>query len=69
MSEDSRIQRIHRAACRRGDTGYVDPESGLMVLTARYLLRRGYCCGTGCRHCPYPPDEQARAGRPVTPAG
>jgi hypothetical protein len=28
-------------------------ENGLMVLTARYLLRRGYCCKQGCRHCPY----------------
>ncbi len=26
---------------------------GLMVLTARYHLRRGYCCDQGCRHCPY----------------
>ena len=29
-------------------------ENGLMVLTARYHLRRGYCCEHGCRHCPYP---------------
>lgn len=28
-------------------------EGGLMVLTARYHLRRGYCCEQGCRHCPY----------------
>lgn len=28
-------------------------DNGLMVLTARYLLRRGYCCKQGCRHCPY----------------
>jgi hypothetical protein len=28
-------------------------DHGLMVLTARYLLRRGYCCEQGCRHCPY----------------
>lgn len=28
-------------------------ENGLMVLTARFLLRRGYCCEQGCRHCPY----------------
>jgi hypothetical protein len=28
-------------------------EQGYMVLTARYLLQRGYCCGNGCRHCPY----------------
>ena len=28
-------------------------ESGAMVFTASYLQRRGYCCGSGCRHCPY----------------
>jgi len=28
-------------------------EGGLMVLTDRYLLRRGYCCEQGCRNCPY----------------
>lgn len=28
-------------------------ENGLMVLTERYLLRRGYCCEQGCRNCPY----------------
>jgi hypothetical protein len=27
--------------------------AGLMVLTEKYLLDRGYCCGNGCRHCPY----------------
>lgn len=31
---------------------YLD-ESGLMVFTAQYLKRRGYCCENGCRHCPY----------------
>ena len=29
-------------------------ENGLMVLTAEFLRKRGYCCGSGCRHCPYP---------------
>jgi hypothetical protein len=28
-------------------------ESGLMVFTAQYLRDRGYCCTSGCRHCPY----------------
>lgn len=28
-------------------------EGGYVVFTAAYLLRRGYCCGSGCRHCPY----------------
>ena len=26
---------------------------GFMVFTADYLLQRGYCCGNGCKHCPY----------------
>jgi hypothetical protein len=28
-------------------------EQGLMVLTEQYHLDKGYCCGNGCRHCPY----------------
>lgn len=28
-------------------------DSGLMVFTQKYHLERGYCCGNGCRHCPY----------------
>ena len=28
-------------------------ENGALVFTASYLQRRGYCCGNGCRHCPY----------------
>ena len=26
---------------------------GLVVFTAEFLLQRGYCCGNGCRNCPY----------------
>ena len=32
---------------------YYFNEPGLIVLTEAYLLRRGYCCGNGCKHCPY----------------
>lgn len=28
-------------------------ENGLLVFTESYHLRRGYCCQSGCRHCPY----------------
>ena len=34
-------------------------ERGLMVLTEKFLLERGYCCGNSCRHCPYPEDGSA----------
>ncbi|MEL6926049.1 MAG: DUF5522 domain-containing protein [Bacteroidota bacterium] len=28
-------------------------ENGLYVFTRAYHLKRGYCCGSGCRHCPW----------------
>lgn len=28
-------------------------ENGLMVFTAAYHLKRGTCCNSGCRHCPF----------------
>lgn len=31
---------------------YYTPE-GYRVFTKQYLLKRGYCCQSGCRHCPY----------------
>lgn len=34
-------------------------ENGLLVYTAAYHLKRGSCCGSGCRHCPYEPRHVA----------
>ncbi|TWT46439.1 DUF5522 domain-containing protein [Botrimarina hoheduenensis] len=34
-------------------------ESGCVVFTAAFHLRRGYCCGSGCRHCPYGSGDPA----------
>ena len=28
-------------------------EDDLMVLTEAYHIKRGWCCGNACRHCPY----------------
>ena len=28
-------------------------EMGYMVLTARYHLEKGNCCGNGCLNCPF----------------
>ena len=35
-----------------GEDFYYD-QDGFMVLTEKYHLDRGNCCGNGCRHCPY----------------
>lgn len=47
------ILQAHEDALRAGTDTYVDPRSGFSVLTAGFLMRRGACCGSGCRHCPY----------------
>jgi len=31
---------------------YLTPE-GYRCFTEQYHLKRGYCCESGCRHCPY----------------
>jgi len=36
---------------------YYDP-SGYRVFTAQYHLKRGHCCESGCRHCPYGYDPK-----------
>jgi hypothetical protein len=28
-------------------------KDGYIVLTEKYHLKKGFCCGTGCLHCPY----------------
>jgi len=32
---------------------YYYNEEGYIVLTEKYHLQKGYCCGNGCTHCPY----------------
>jgi hypothetical protein len=52
------IVAAHDAALADASAGYADPATGLFVLTARFLADRGWCCGNGCRHCPYTGDAK-----------
>ena len=35
------------------NTDYYINEDGCVVLTEKYHLNKGYCCGSGCLHCPF----------------
>ena len=35
-----------------GEDYYYNDE-GYIVLSSKYHLERGHCCGNGCLHCPY----------------
>jgi len=52
------VMEFHRAQ-NSGATPKIRPgdfyfDNGLMVFTAEHHRRRGFCCSSGCRHCPYP---------------
>jgi hypothetical protein len=38
-------------------------DAGLMVLSQKYHLERGFCCGNGCMHCPYNYESVAEPKR------
>jgi hypothetical protein len=47
---------------------HLDPEDyyyegPYLVFTAAYHLKRGSCCGSGCRHCPW--RESAGTPKPA----
>lgn len=54
---------LHERACAAGELFYTDPISGLSVMTRVAHERRGRCCGSGCRHCPFAHSGVAPAAR------
>ena len=60
---------LHDAACSAGQMTYVDPLSGYKVFTEIAHKKRGKCCGSGCRHCPFNHENvKDKAARIVQPA-
>lgn len=53
MDSPADWREVHRKALEHRQSYYVDPDTGLHVFTELGLERRGACCGSGCRHCPY----------------
>ena len=51
MSEEP----VEAGALQEGVDYYMDGPA--FVFTAAYHRKRGYCCNSGCRHCPYQEDE------------
>ncbi len=45
----------NRTKLEEGD--FYMSDDGYMVFTEKYHLKRGYCCKSGCKHCPYGYDK------------
>ncbi|MFY9936948.1 MAG: DUF5522 domain-containing protein [Silvibacterium sp.] len=44
-----------------GEDYYMD--GPYLVFTEAYHRKRGYCCGSGCRHCPWRNTEEGSGSR------
>lgn len=40
---------------RKEGVDYYMSRDGFRIPTALGLIKRGYCCGNGCKNCPYDP--------------
>lgn len=47
------IESLHDQAIANQRLFYTDPSTNYQVMTTYAHLKRGFCCGSGCRHCPY----------------
>ena len=43
---------------KKGEDYYI--EEGKTVFTAMFLKKRGKCCKSGCRHCPYQCEKKVK---------
>ncbi len=51
-------ERFKRLGLEPGDSYF--SEEGYLVFTEQYHLKRGYCCESGCRHCPYKEEKRTK---------
>jgi hypothetical protein len=47
---------VREEELKEGEDYYL--EDGYLVFTEAYHLKRGYCCGSDCRHCPWREEEE-----------
>ena len=45
---------------------YYINQDGYRIFTEKYHLKRGYCCKSGCKHCPYGYDKKTDTFRQIS---
>ncbi|WP_188760349.1 DUF5522 domain-containing protein [Edaphobacter acidisoli] len=51
--QTERIRKAESSEPANLDPGDFYYEGQYLVFTTQYHLKRGYCCNSNCRHCPY----------------
>jgi len=42
---------------------YYRSKEGYLIFTKKYHIKRGYCCETRCKHCPYGYNKNKKGGK------
>jgi 2-iminoacetate synthase ThiH len=50
---------------RTPNEDYVELPDGRIAFSAAFHLKRGYCCGSGCRYCPFDYERVSEPRRAV----
>lgn len=50
---DILVQKAHASSAKMTEGVHYYIENGNLVFTELNHIKRGYCCGSGCRHCAY----------------
>ena len=56
LSEFMKMEQPEPVQLVLGEDYYI--EDGLFIMTAAYHIKRGTCCGSGCRWCPFEPKHE-----------
>ena len=65
MTTINDMEDLHQQALQQGLYTYKDPATGFTVFTELAHQKRGVCCGSQCRHCPYD-WQNVKTRRPET---
>lgn len=57
------VFKSNRRANMTQDDYYLSPD-GYIIFTEKYHLKRGYCCKSSCKHCPYGFDKKTENLKP-----
>ncbi len=60
VKNSSNVTDVHKPPVREPEKNTENYywEDGFCVFTETFLAKKGACCGSGCRHCPYQPKHQ-----------
>ena len=58
MKNDWITEQYIKETIQKKESDFYINSEGKRVMTESFHKKRGFCCGSGCLHCPYEPKTQ-----------